>query len=127
SAVVMYWDDRPLGPGARREVGFAYGLGDVVSDGAGRLLLSAAGQFVPGGEFTLTAQVKDPLPEERLTLTLPDGFELLAGGDRVQAVPPVAADATRQISVVTWRIRAGAAGKHRLKVDSSAKGSQTQP
>jgi hypothetical protein len=82
---------------------------------------------VPGGEFTLTAQVRNPKPDERLTLRLPGGFELVPGSNAEQAVPPVDADAARPISVVTWRVRAGPAGKHLLRVDSNKKGSQKQP
>ena len=42
--------------GASREVGFAYGLGDVAaSESGGKLRLTTGGYFTPGGEFTVTA------------------------------------------------------------------------
>ena len=47
SAVTIYWDDKPLDPGGRREVGFTYGLGNVVS--GDKLLLTVGGRFVTGG------------------------------------------------------------------------------
>jgi hypothetical protein len=127
SAVTMYWDEQQLAPGARREVGFAYGLGTVSSgEGGGRLLLSLGGPLVPGGEFTLTALVHNPLPGERLTLELPPGFRL-ATGEASQAVPPVPVSATRPTSPVTWRVRAGSDGRYDLRVRSSAGATQNQP
>ena len=57
SAVVIYWGERQLAAGARREVAFAYGLGQVAAgEAGGQLGLSVAGSFAPRGEFTLTAE-----------------------------------------------------------------------
>jgi hypothetical protein len=129
SAVTMYWDARPLAPGQSREVGFAYGLGNVAAgdkDAAGRLGLSVAGRFVPGGEFTLVAQVSHPKRGEELTLDLPQGFQFV-GSEARQAVREVERDAARPISTVTWKVRAGAAGNYTLKVTSSAGAAQAQP
>ncbi len=119
SAVTMYWPERELAAGASREVGFAYGPGTVFGDEKGKLGLSLDGRFVPGGEFTLTAQVSNPGRGEKLTLELPAGFELLPGSPTEQEVPPVAAGAGRSISVVTWRVRAGPVGTHNLLIRSS--------
>ena len=124
SCVVMYWPQDVLRPGKKREVGFAYGLGNVsASDSAGRLGLSVGGRFVPGGEFTLTALVANPKPKEELTLTLPDGFKLVSG-ELKQNVPPVPDNAARQTSSVTWKIKAGSVGTYSLKVKSSAGAAQ---
>jgi hypothetical protein len=126
SAVTLYWDDRTLAPGARREVGFAYGLGSVASaEKEGRLGLSMGGRFVPGGEFTLTALVREPLPGETLTLTLQPGLAMKEG-TLVQAVPAVPPDAARRTSPVTWRIRADREGRFTLRVQSSTGTSQAQ-
>ena len=125
SAVTVYWDDKPLDPGGRREVGFTYGLGNVVT--GAKLLLTVGGRFVPGGEFTLQALVHDPAEKEKLTLTLPDGFEFLAGSVKEQEVPAVAPGAARRTSTVTWRIKAGAVGTYKLKVESSSGIAQNQP
>lgn len=127
SCVVMYWDEKTLEPGQKRELGFAYGLGRVASDrdAGGRLGLSVAGRFVPGGEFTITALVNDPRPGEKLTLTLPEGFQVV-GGALTQDVPPVPPGATRQASPVTWKVKASKVGKATLKVESSAGASQGQ-
>jgi hypothetical protein len=127
SAVTMYWEERPLPPGKRREVGFAYGLGAVSSgEGGGRLLLTVGGRLVRGGEFTLTALVQNPLPDERLTLTLPPGFKLVEGTAE-QVVPPVPAGATRPTSPVTWRVRAADDGRYELLVRSNHGAAQKQP
>jgi len=128
SAVVLYWDAKPISAGSSREVGFAYGLGNVASDkdAAGRLGLSVGGNFKPGGEFTLTALVSNPQRKETLTLELPSGFKLMAG-EATQPVPEVAADAARRTSPVTWKIKAGSAGSYELKVKSSAGAAQAQP
>jgi hypothetical protein len=127
SAVTMYWQERQLAPRKVREVGFAYGLSTVSSDeGDGRLLLTVGGRLVHDGEFTLTALVQDPRPDERLRLALPPGFRLVGGSDE-QAVPPVPAGAVRRTSPVTWRIRAGGDGRYELLVRSSQGAAQKQP
>jgi len=125
SAVVMYWDDMSLPPRRTREVAFAYGLGNVAAGEAGGALgLSVAGSFVPRGEFTLTAEVRNPLPGQTVTLTLPEGFEVVGGQSRQNV--PAAAGST--ISPVTWKVKAGPReGKYTLKVQSSSGVSQTQP
>src|SRR5262249_54372297 len=56
SAVVLYWQDKPLAPGGKREFGFAYGLGSVASaEGVGKLGVTLGGSFEPGQNFTVTA------------------------------------------------------------------------
>jgi hypothetical protein len=125
SAVTLYWDVKPLPPGAKRQVGFAYGLGQVASaEGEGKLLLTVGGRTVRDGEFTLTALRHQPVAGEKLTLTLPKGdrFDLL--GPATQEVPPVPADASRPISTVTWRLRALRVGRFSLAVRSSTGVSQ---
>ncbi len=127
SCVTLYWSAKPLAAGEKREVGFAYGLGNVASDkdAGGRLGLSVGGRFVPGGEFTLTALVANPKRDEALTLALPPGFKVVEG-DLTQKVPPVPPDAARRTSPVTWKIKAGGEGNYTLKVTSSAGAAQTQ-
>lgn len=128
SAVTMYWQGRPLAPGASREVGFAYGLGKVNSgEGGGKLAVTAGGSFNPGGEFTVTAYVHEPDASESVRLTLPEGFALLEGSE-TQSVPAVPAGANSRNSPVTWKVRAPQQeGSYSLRVQSSAGASQTQP
>jgi hypothetical protein len=127
SAVTMYWDPQRLEPNQSRVVGFAYGLGDVdTRESGGHLLLTVGGRLVRHGEFTLTALVHNPQPDEKLTLTLPPGFSLLSGGT-TQEVPPVPAGSTRPASPVTWRIRAADDGNYELMVRSSQGATQKLP
>jgi hypothetical protein len=128
SAVTIYWEARPLEAGAVREMGFAYGLGNVASgEAGGRLALTTGGSLTPGGEITLTAYVNNPVPNQALTLKLPEGFALIAG-DEVASVPPLPLDGTSRNSPVTWRIRAGQkSGKFSLQVKSSTGVTQSLP
>jgi hypothetical protein len=127
SAVAIYWDERDLPPGGAREVGFTYGLGSVSSgEGGGKLAVTLGGAFAPRGEFTVTAYVSNPVPGQKVTLSLPPDFELLEGTDQ-QAVPPLPAGAASRNSPVTWRVRAGTReGTYTIKVQSSTGVSQTQ-
>src|SRR5207302_4428398 len=76
SAVALYWNERELKPGERRHIGFAYGLGSVSgSQGEGKLAVTVGGDFLPHGEFTVTAYVSNPSRNQTVTLTLPKDFE----------------------------------------------------
>ena len=119
SAVVIYWE-RPerLPPGGKREVGFAYGLGNVSS--SKELLVTADGSFKPGGQFTVTALISNPKPKETLELKLPAGFRLV-NSNAIQLVPAATEDASsRNSRPVTWKVQAGTIGKHELTVRSSS-------
>jgi hypothetical protein len=125
SAVVIYWGEKPLPAGSSREMSFAYGLGSVsAGEGGGRLALTVGGSFVPGGEFTLTAYVNNPVAGQRLSLFLPEDFSLLAG----EATEPVPAAPGSGIVPITWKVRAGPReGTFTLKVQSSTGVAQTHP
>ena len=126
SAVAMYWDARLIDAGASREMGFAYGLGDVAAgEGGGKLGLSVGGSFTPGGEISVTAYVNNPLPGQTVTLHLPAGFQL-ADGETTQAVPAPAPGAASRMSPVSWKVKAAGAGDYTVKVDSSNGASQTK-
>jgi hypothetical protein len=126
SAVTMYWDPRPLAPtngkedpSKRREVGFAYGLGNVASDThGGHLLVSTGGSIVEGGTFTLNAVVSDPVQDERLKVDLPSGFRLVEG-EAEQPVPAAQEVDGKRRSSVTWKVRAGSSGPFKITVSSS--------
>jgi hypothetical protein len=126
SAVTIYWDARNLPPGTSREVGFAYGLGAVASDEGGQLGLTVGGSFVPEGQFTVTAYVRNPRPGQTVTLEVPEGFTLV-DGERQQPVPPLPPEASSRISPVTWKVQAPPReGQYTLKVQSSTGVSQKQ-
>jgi hypothetical protein len=126
SAVVLYWKEQSLEPGASRVVGFAYGLGTIASaEGTGKLGVTLGGSFEPRGIFTVTAYVTNPVRGQTLTLTLPDGLTRV-GGEATQPVPPLPADAASNNSVVTWKVRVERLGRFTLKVKSSTGLAQTK-
>jgi hypothetical protein len=116
SSVVLYWNEKELKPGEKREVGFAYGLGHVTTK-MGRLGLVVEGDFSAGGEIDLIALVSKPAADEKLTVQLPKGFSLVKGSAATQAVPKAAAPG--RAVPITWRIRSGQAGTYALEVRSS--------
>jgi hypothetical protein len=126
SAVTMYWAERWMPAGAHREVGFAYGLGSLAgSEGGGQLAVSVGGSFAPGGDLTITAYVRNPIPSQSVSLELPKGFTLI-GSDAKQIVPPLAREATSQNSPVTWRVRSpDRTGDYEVAVRSSTGASQS--
>ncbi len=126
SAVTIYWAERLLPPEGTREVGFTYGLGNVSSGEGGQLGLTVGGAFVPGGEFTVTALVSNPVAGQTVALTLPPEFELVEGAAE-QRVPPLPPGAPSPNSPVSWRVRAGPKeGTYNIQVRSSTGVSQAQ-
>jgi hypothetical protein len=97
-----------------------------VTEEGGRLLLTVGGPTIQDSEVSLTALVQNPQPDEKLTLTVPRGFQLTEGAAE-QAVPPLATGAARPISTVSWRVRAGRVGSFTLRVHSSTGTTQKQP
>jgi hypothetical protein len=126
SAVTIYWNERSFPPGGSREVGFAYGLGNVAgSESGGKLALSFGGSFTPGAELTVTAYVQKPAAGEEVTLEVPAGFKLVAGSLK-QIVPPLPPGASSPNSPVSWRLSAPEAGEYELTIRSSTGVSQSQ-
>lgn len=122
SAIVLYWDEKPIPAGARREFGFAYGLGNVTaSDGAGKLGVTLGGSFEPGQDFTVTAYVQGAQVGQTVTLELPDGLERVAG-TATQAVPRPAV--AKQASIITWKVKVLRTGEFPLLVKSNTGASQ---
>jgi hypothetical protein len=116
SAVIIYWLEKPMQPGERRELGFAYGLGAVeAQEGKGKLALTLAGAFEPGKTFTISAYVHNPVAGQTATLTVPAGLEVQ--GETTQAVP--APLKSLDTSLVTWQARVVRTGKYRLEVKTS--------
>lgn len=115
SAVAIYWMEKPLPPGTKREIAFAYGLGSVAS--GGKLLLTVDGRFKPAGELVVTVLVNDPAPGETVTLAVPAGFEVQ--GPATQAIPAVTTQSDSRNRPVTWNVRAGSLGEHEFVVRSS--------
>jgi hypothetical protein len=123
SAVVVYWEEKKLPAGEKREVGFSYGLGSLSITTNGRLGINVGGSLVKDSDMTVVALVSSPKSGEQLTLKLPAGLKLIEG-EAKQTVPPVPAGAAAQQSPVTWRIRAERAGIFTIEVHSSSGGTQ---
>ncbi len=130
SAVTIYWDPRELKAGDKRVVGFAYGLGEVSSSDNGSLGLALSGtrdSFVDGGEFSLTAYVKDPKDKQTATLTLGTKRLSLVEGKETQDVPKLDPNVKSTYSPVTWKIRSTRGGRFELQVTLSTGAKQSIP
>ncbi len=123
SAVVIYWPEKVLQPGQKRQFGYAYGLGRVdAGEGGGRLGITLGGSFEPGQVFTVTAYVNNPVPNQTLTLDVPQGLQIQNPATVV--VPP--AQGAPPTSVVTWNTKVLQTGEFRIKVRSSTGVSQSK-
>ena len=110
-----------MAPQERRELAFTYGLGTIdVSGGASRLGLTAGGSFRPGGEFTVTAYVKNPKDMQTVKLTLPRGLSFVTGEEDEKAVEKGGA-----YTQVSWRVRGDAAGTRTIKATSAGAEART--
>jgi hypothetical protein len=77
SCVTLYWPEITMPAHTRRALAFSYGLGKVSGAGGdGRLALTAPGKPAVGGQFSVTAWVKQPTPGQNVTLELPAGMSL---------------------------------------------------
>jgi hypothetical protein len=74
----------------------------------------------------MTAEVRNPVHGQELTVDLPDGFSLISGQTKTP-VPTLGANAPSRISPVTWKIKAGSReGTFTLTVRSSTGVAQRQ-
>ena len=123
--MVLYWLDKPLAPKQTRVVGFSYGLGSVtIKDKNDKLGLTLGGSFEPGQNFTATAYVENPIPNQTLRLEIPEGLRLVEGA-ATQTVPPSGVGG-RQTSIVTWKVQVERTGSFRVAVHSSTGSSQAK-
>jgi hypothetical protein len=104
-------------PGEKREMAFTYGLGKISVEGDGQKLgLTAGGSLRPGGEFTVTAYVKNPRKGQKVKLILPAGLTLVEGQNAEQPVDVVAGQDYNQVS---WRVRSSSkTGEYNLVAES---------
>jgi hypothetical protein len=84
-----------------------------VGGNGGGFTLDLKGEFAVGKQFTVTADVNEPLPDQTLALELPAGLELVAGPTE-QKVPP-----NPTASKVNWQVKIQQPGKYSVKVKSS--------
>ncbi len=124
SAVGIFFDPKEIKPGAKREIGYAYGKGVAIApESEGNVEMRLSGSFEPGQTFIVTALVNDPLQGQALTLELPKGMALLEGRE-IQPVPQPMIDPPQ--SFVQWKCRVLEMGKHALKIRSSTGVTQTK-
>jgi hypothetical protein len=120
SAAVLYWLPRAVKVGAKRTIGFSYGLGSVAY--GNKLGVTLGGSFEPGQQFTVTAYVENPVPGQTVRLEVPAGLTR-RGGDETQLVP---APKGKGPALVTWAVEVGQTGTFRLQVHSSTGISQAK-
>jgi hypothetical protein len=123
SAMAMFWDEKPIQPGAKRELAYAYGRGIASNpENEGKVELALGGSFEPGKLFTVTAYIEDPQPGQTLALELPPGMERVEGKEW-QPVPQPSANGN---SMVLWKARVQRLGEFPLRVRSSTGVTQTK-
>lgn len=116
SAAVLYWDEKELPAGGKRELAFSYGLGNFSASTAGDLGIILAGTFKAGADMTVLGLLKNPAAGQTVTLRLTDGLERV-GGAETQAIP--SSSSISKVSPVTWRVRAAKEGTFAVGVESS--------
>lgn len=116
SACALFWEDKELKPGEKRELVWGYGGGRSTSpENEGKVSIGLSGSFEPGKLFTIAAQIEDPLPEQAVTLELPAGMERIEG----RPLQSVAAAPEQGSSMVLWKARVLRPGDYEIRVRSS--------
>ena len=116
SACALFWEEKELKPGHKRELVWGYGGGISTSgENDGKVTIGLSGSFEPGKLFTIVAQVDDPLPDQALALELPVGLDRVDGRE-IQAVAPASETGS---SVVLWKARVVRPGDYEIRVRSS--------
>jgi hypothetical protein len=117
SCVVLYWADRDMPVNERRDMAFTYGLNAIssMSSGNADMSLTAGGSFRKGGQFTLTATVKNPQEGQKVRVQLPRGLILVEGQDAEQVLP-----GGGDYAQVSWRVRSSDVGEYLLEVLAGA-------
>lgn len=116
AAAVLYWEEKEIPAGAKRTLGFTYGLGNFSANAAGNLGVILAGTFEVNSDITVLALVKDAKTKDTLTLHLTDGLARSDGAE-TQKVP--AAKGEAKVSPITWKVRPLRAGTFAVGIESS--------
>jgi hypothetical protein len=116
SDIVLYWDEKNIAPGAKREIIWGYGMGLASSpENEGIVNFGFEGSLQPEKLFDIVAYVSDPLDNQTLELELPEGIQLLDG----KQVQPVPLPQQENVSLVTWRAKMLTPGTHLIRLRSS--------
>lgn len=103
SCVTLYWNPKVIQPKERRALAFTYGLGKVSSIDTrnAELALTCGGRPIAGGEFTVTAWVKNAKAGQKVKLALPPEMSLKDAGAAEQSV----ADGISGLAQISWKVR----------------------
>lgn len=123
SACALFWEEKELRPGQKRELVWGYGGGvSTSSDSEGRVSIGLSGSFEPGKLFTIAANVDDPPPDQVLALELPAGLERVEGRE----IQPVPVPGESGNSVVLWKARVVRPGDYEIRIRSNSGITQTK-
>lgn len=116
SCVVLYWDEKELAAGAKRVMGFTYGLGRVADgkNGDKALRLFAGGSSRVGGSFVISAYVKDPKAKQKVSLQLPPELAL---AESQQPEQEAVQGQGQEYAQVSWRVQPKKVGKFTIKAE----------
>jgi hypothetical protein len=128
SALALYWDDRPLGPGESRAYVTEYGLGGIsVAPGLLALGLTAPSQVTANqaGDvtFPVVAYIESrgdaPARDVAVAIKLPKGLELVGSGAATRSLSDLSPGTSTQ---VLWQVASrGAVGQSfQIAVDATA-------
>jgi hypothetical protein len=124
SSMAVFFDQKEIKPGGKREFGYAFGKGVAIPlESEGAVDLRLGGSFAPGKTFTVTAHVSDPPVGQALALELPKGMTLLDGRE-LQPVPLPTSEPP--LSIVQWKCRVEEFGRFPLRLRSSTGVTQTK-
>jgi hypothetical protein len=116
SACALFWEEKELKPGEKRELVWGYGGGISTSPEAeGLFKIGLTGSFEPGKLFTIAAQVEDPATDQTVILDLPDGIERVEG----RQMQAVGTSPEHGSSMVLWKARVTRSGDFEIRVRSS--------
>jgi hypothetical protein len=116
SACALFWEEKELKPGQKRELVWGYGGGISTShESEGLFKLGLTGSFEPGKLFTIAAQVEDPALDQTLVLELPAGIERVEG----RPIQAVGTSPDFGSSMVLWKARVTRPGDYEIRVRSS--------
>jgi len=117
SCVVLYWKEQSMEPKTRRAMAFTYGLGRLASS-SGAIGITVGGSFQPGKVFTITAIVKNSYENQTVKLNLPKALSLVKGEGGEDQQEEQAVEAGKELSQVSWKVKAHEEGLHVVEVTS---------
>jgi hypothetical protein len=104
SCVTLYWPKRKMERKEKRAMAFSYGLGKISGDGMKsntKLALTYNPKPTAGSEFTITAWVKNPVPNQTVTLELPKEFSFVDPKSDTQGVSA----GKTELGSVSWKVK----------------------